>query len=169
MRPEDKKHVEELCQIHGIVLLDEMGVLKELVSTNRLNLFGTSISIQKIDSTTQEVVWRGVYVIDHDDDDVDYMVTLHEMGHAALGHGDDKATSWDDMVERELQAWEWAYDHAKYFPNDEAVCDSLDALSTYTHVKDAIARGEIGTKDTDLGKIAKEHVYGNQELPSYKI
>lgn len=54
-----------------------------------------------------------------------YMVGLHELGHCVRGPG----WSADLEMDREIAAWEWALEHARYVPPARAARIALESLA----------------------------------------
>lgn len=168
MKEEDKAHIELLCRRHNIKWLNEAERIAHLKESKNYDLLfsGSSFSSQLVHQITGQVMECMIYVNPTDSDDFgegivddsdkaeeenEYFVALHEIGHCMLGHRNHNHTLGIEpprevIEQNEMDAWEWAFTHANYWPSDDTVIRSLCALSTYTHDEHRQrmrARGEL--------------------------
>jgi len=140
MTDEQQAHIELIAQRLNVELLDEEEAAKiysEIYSDPLervyFAVFATSFSAANRSGT------RRVLYLDHEeglDDDAEYMVALHEMGHISKEHTNVNLPGHMNptpelVLHHEQEAWEWAYDHMNQWPSDDAVAYSLAALMTY--------------------------------------
>ncbi len=145
MNTNDQQHIEAICRRNNIHLITKEE--HDLSATAMLNLGhpttkrDVSCNAQRLNSDGTRT-W-GIYlgkdsVNGHQKtDEEDYFSALHEIGHCMMGHGLEQGPMFNDnnsneSVEHEIQAWEWAYAHAQYWPSDETLLWTLGCLASYT-------------------------------------
>jgi hypothetical protein len=166
MRQNDQQHIDAICLRHGIKWLSKMDALFYAMTHpnigRAINSSGDlgSFSVRLQHKNTGEHKLRGIFISRDeleadaqeifgaaDIDEHEYFVALHELGHNILQHDSrDGIIPLEKQAQNEIDAWEWAFAHAQYWPSDETILAALNACTTYTHMEDAMIRGEIRDK-----------------------
>lgn len=173
MKEEDKAHIQLICDRNNIRWLNDAESLMYNLMHKNYDLIktGSSYSSQLIDRNTGEPRLKAIYINPKDaeefeldstpelDEENEYFVALHELGHSILGHHsynhtDQTELPHEQIEENEMAAWEWAFSHANYWPSDETIVRSLCALSTYTHAEQWERMRERDTLDELLERLA---------------
>jgi len=135
MNDEDRHYIEWIAARHNIGFLDHAGamVIAARSGENQVLSYATSFSVVN-ESHTNKALY-----LDNEDassEEDAYFIALHELGHTILKH----QRNGRDPIENEIEAWEWALAHAQRWPNDEAICNMMDALATYTDTAESRER-----------------------------
>lgn len=145
MRGDDEQHYKELAEQHHVHIMTEGEAqfhnFMAALTTGNIGLLYNAASFS---GTIGDQRHCFVDEDETDNDDVIYFTMLHEMGHIALGHTEREQAklTFDQKVDQEVEAWEWAWYNSRRDLSDEAICNMIDSLSTYTDQLVKIQRGE---------------------------
>lgn len=129
MLEDDKQHIDAICRRHNLKRFTLEDAEKTL-DAGELTYCDQSYSSQWVNSETGETKDRGFFVDECDNPEEEYFTSLHEIAHLMQKHNNENP---QQAVENELEAWQWAFSHAQYFPKHEStILAMLDSLTTYT-------------------------------------
>jgi len=133
MKTIQKKHIERLIKKHKVFQIPEDMLVKSLV---RLGITHKPKDAAYV--MTNQSGKLGIYFSYTGNSDKTYIGAMHEFGHIANQH---EATPWvehclgivsDELLKKEVEAWEWAFANSVTPINDTMVLHMLNSLFTYT-------------------------------------
>lgn len=102
------QHIKELCDCHGIKIMSVVPVLD-------------SAALQDQNKTMKFIMSPMPRT------ELDYIVTLHEIGHIVAEGGADQIDKW----KAELIANRWAFSTSKWKPSEDTLKEMANALNSY--------------------------------------
>lgn len=172
MNEQQQAHIDLLCTRHNIHQLTflQAGLLSIKIRNLRFLAAPNSFSTQGGDSGGKFVF---INPDDAESDQEEYFAGLHEIGHLMHKHRNgENGITFNQVIQNEIEAWEWAVAHANEFPADDTVCFIIDNLSTYTDhppylacVQCAKSFGAFhkGDRVGVVGHLTIENIYGQRQ------
>lgn len=134
MSDDDKGHIEAIARRHDIAFLDHAVAMMVGARSEEGGVLAHSVSFSVMNGAGNKALYLDAEECETPDEA--YFVALHELGHSILKHHN----NGKDDVTNEIEAWEWAINHAQRFPEDYTVETIINALSTYTDNAEGRAR-----------------------------
>jgi hypothetical protein len=135
MKPDDRQHIEAICRRHNIHLITPEEHAKTIAYNTLHNKPVVTCSCNATNADGQFGIWLNPEEDGCPNEDAEYYSALHEIAHCVLRHMDntrEDGAPTENMVQLEIEAWEWAFGHAQYWPNEEALLWMLNCLASYS-------------------------------------
>jgi|SRR5215469_6480689 len=148
MSASDKEHIEWIAGRHDVRFFDRMAAMAVMANAGQMEMLSSMVSFSAMGASGKQALY-----LDPDETksaDEAYFVALHELGHSVLGHHG-KTSTPETEIAAEIEAWEWALNHAQHQPEDDTLVLMQDALATYTDNAEADLRPDsiLGTSLPD--------------------